>query len=189
MKVSVLTTACLSLLVASATAVPHNRKPEWHKPEVFEFTSTYSFKGTPDKVVNGSGVPTGGLAGSWAYFNFGINTYYNTICYNITLYGFKGDYQSPAITATHIHNNVTGYAGPPRLAFPDPVATGNGDERVSFGCLTGPFKTGVKAASGADQADGFHVRKIEENPKAYYADIHSSLAVPGAMRGQLGWEY
>ena len=32
---------------------------------------------------------------------------------------------------------------------------------------------------------GFKVAQIEDNPSAFMADVHSSLAVPGAVRGQL----
>ena len=57
--------------------------------------------------------------------------------------------------------------------------------RNSIGCLTGPFRTGV-APDGTDTGEGFHVRQIEENPAMFFTDVHSSLAVPGAVRGQLG---
>lgn len=66
---------------------------------------------------------------------------------NITVY-IKGNYSSPAVTATHIHEAVRGRAGPPRIAFPNPVPI-NGEPldqfswRRSVGCLTGPFRTGV----------------------------------------------
>lgn len=70
------------------------------------------------------------------------------------------------------------------LAFPNPSGSDEGP-RKSIGCLTGPFKTGV-IANGNDTGDGFHVRQIEQNPSMFFADVHSSLAVPGAMRGQLG---
>lgn len=69
---------------------------------------------------------------------------------------------SPARTATHMHAAVAGRAGPPRLAFLNPTnATntdaqpGNGnttlseqgtfERRSSYGCLDGPFTTGVLA--------------------------------------------
>lgn len=39
---------------------------------------------------------------------------------------------------------------------------------------------------GADTGDGFHVSQIEENPAMFFSDVHSSEAVPGATRGQLG---
>lgn len=151
---------------------------------VFQFTSTQLVKATPDQVVNGT-TPTGGLAGASGTYNFGLNSQTDTICYNITLYGFRGEYQSPATTATHIHEAARGASGPPRIAFPNPQPlASNKDVRNSVGCLTGPFKTGV-LANGVDTGAGFKVANIEKNPAGFFADVHSSLAVPGAVRGQL----
>jgi hypothetical protein len=56
--------------------------------------------------------------------------------------------------------------------------------RNSAGCLKGPFVTGVMV-DGKDSGEGFHVSMIEANPTAFMADTHSSLALPGAVRGQL----
>lgn len=152
--------------------------------QVFQFSSTQVVKATPDQVVNGT-TPTGGLPGASGTYNFGINSQTDTICYNITLYGFRGEYQSPAATATHIHEAARGASGPPRIAFPNPQpVAGNQDVRNSVGCLTGPFKTGV-LANGVDTGTGFKVASIEKNPAGFFADVHSSLAVPGAVRGQL----
>lgn len=154
------------------------------EPQVFHFSSTQMVKATPDQVVNGT-TPTGGLAGASGTYNFGINSQTDTICYNITLYGFRGEYQSPAATATHIHEAARGASGPPRIAFPNPQPlAGNKDVRNSVGCITGPFKTGVMA-NGKDTGDGFKLASIEKNPAGFFADVHSSLAVPGAVRGQL----
>jgi hypothetical protein len=50
--------------------------------------------------------------------------------------------------------------------------------------LKGPFTTGVMV-DGKDSGEGFHVSMIEANPTAFMADTHSSLALPGAVRGQL----
>lgn len=152
--------------------------------QVFQFSSTQVVKATPDQVVNGT-TPTGGLPGASGTYNFGINSQTDTICYNITLYGFRGDYQSPAATATHIHEAARGASGPPRISFPNPKPlVSNQDVRNSVGCLTGPFKTGL-LANGVDTGDGFKVASIEKNPAGFFADVHSSLAVPGAVRGQL----
>jgi hypothetical protein len=112
-----------------------------------------------------------------------LNSKTNTICYDITLTGFRGNYQSPALTATHIHEAARGASGPPRLAFPNPI--GNEKYANSFGCLSGPFRTGINGTDGADTGAGFQVSRIEANPAAFFADVHSSLAVPGAVRGQL----
>ena len=39
---------------------------------------------------------------------------------------------------------------------------------------------------GVDTGEGFHVKQIEDKPSAFFTDIHSSEAVPGAVRGQMG---
>ncbi|KAH7014708.1 hypothetical protein B0J12DRAFT_714751 [Macrophomina phaseolina] len=137
----------------------------------FTFTSSYKVVATPDQVVNGT-TPTGGLKDAIGYYNFGINSNDNTICYHITLHNFRGEYQSPARTATHIHEAAKGASGP------------RGKKRVSIGCLTGPFTTGI-VQNGKDTGEGFHISQIEKNPAGFFADVHSSLAVPGAVRGQL----
>lgn len=104
---------------------------------VFNFTSTFHITALPSEVVNGTTNPTftGGLPGASGTYDFGINSDLDIICYSIKLVGFRGEYQSPARTATHVHEAAKGRNGPPRLAFPNPV--GNGDVRYSFGCLQG----------------------------------------------------
>ena len=62
---------------------------------------------------------------------------------------------------------------------------GDDKERISVGCLQGPFTTGVLNDAGVDTGAAFHVSQIEENPAGFFADVHSSLAVPGAVRGQI----
>ncbi|EFY91873.1 hypothetical protein MAC_02158 [Metarhizium acridum CQMa 102] len=149
----------------------------------FQFTSTYSVKVDPRAVVDANNNPTGGVAGASGLFQYGINSYENIICYNLTLDGFRGEYQSPALTATHIHEAPVGKPGPPRIAFTNPQGP-EGGRRTSIGCLRGPFLTGVRV-DGKDTGEGFHVEQIERNPSAFFTDVHSSLAVPGAVRGQL----
>lgn len=152
--------------------------------EVFTFTSTHAVSAVPEEVVNGTEA-TGGLSGASGTFHFGINSAANMICYNITLHNFQGDFESPATTATHIHEAARGASGPPRIAFPNPEPV-DGDValRNSAGCLKGPFTTGVMV-DGKDSGEGFHVNMIEASPSAFMADTHSSLALPGAVRGQL----
>lgn len=152
---------------------------------LFQFSSTMLANAVPEQVVDGT-TPTGGLAGASGTFNFGLNAATDTICYNITLNNFQGDFASPATTATHIHEAAAGQSGPPRIAFPNPVAVGDPAAGVmnSVGCMTGPFTTGV-VMEGADTGAGFTVAQIEANPAAFFADTHSSLAMPGAVRGQL----
>ncbi|PSN60237.1 hypothetical protein BS50DRAFT_506702 [Corynespora cassiicola Philippines] len=152
--------------------------------DLFHFTSMHAVHATPEQVVNET-TPTGGLAGASGTFNFGINSAANMICYNITLHNFQGEFDSPADTATHIHEAAVGASGPPRIAFPNPEPLdAAGMVRQSVGCLKGPFTTGV-VMEEKDTGEGFHVSQIEENPAAFMADTHSSLALPGAVRGQL----
>ncbi|KEF51343.1 uncharacterized protein A1O9_12693 [Exophiala aquamarina CBS 119918] len=152
--------------------------------DLFHFTSTHFIHAVPELVVNGT-TPTGGLPGASGLFNFGINSHANMICYNITLHNFKGEFSSPASSATHIHEAASGASGPPRISFPNPKRI-NDDPAVlnSAGCLTGPFVTGL-VMEGKDTGEGFHISQIEQNPSGFFADTHSSLALPGAVRGQI----
>lgn len=113
MKTSVLLTGYISIAAASPLLNINIGK---HRTSggLFHFTSTYSVKVGPRAVVDADNNPTGGLAGASGLFQYGINSYENIICYNLTLNGFRGEYQSPALTATHIHEAPVGKAGPPR---------------------------------------------------------------------------
>ncbi|KAG5930346.1 hypothetical protein E4U42_001861 [Claviceps africana] len=159
-------------------------KPSTNSP--FTFTSTFSVLVEPKAVVDNNNKPTGGLEGASGVFNFGINSLENVICYNLTLNGFRGTFQSPARTATHIHQAAVNKSGPPRIAFPNPEGPEHGP-RTSVGCLRGPFVTGIKASDGSekDTGEGFDVGQIEEDPSQFFTDVHSSLASAGAVRGQL----
>ncbi|TVY76080.1 hypothetical protein LSUE1_G004707 [Lachnellula suecica] len=148
----------------------------------FIFTSTYNVVALGSEVRNGT-TSAPGPKDAVGFFNFGINSVMDTICYNITLLNVAGDYRSPAATATHIHEAARGASGPPRLAFPNPI--GDDTYRVSTGCLTGPFVTGLKGADGRDTGEGFEVKQIEENPKGFFTDSHTVLFSLGVVRGQL----
>jgi hypothetical protein len=68
-----------------------------------------------------------------------------------------------------------------------PKKTGKKDKRISYGCLKGPFTTGIEdEETGVDLGADFHVSQIEEDPAGFFCDVHSSLAMPGAVTGQLG---
>merc|ERR1711933_238189 len=67
-------------------------------------------------------------------------------------------------------------ARPVRLAFPNPVPVGDGKKRISIGCMMGPYETGI-VSNGQDTGAGFTVKQIEDNPSAFFTDVHSSLAV------------
>jgi hypothetical protein len=160
----------------------NDRQPYLFSP--FDFTSTYHVTATPRQVYNTATPPTSapGEPGAIGYYNYGINADLDTICYNITLLGVSGDYKSLANTATHIHEARRGLTGPPRIAFPDPI--GDDNIRVSVGCLTGPFTTGI-IVGGVDTGTGFMVSQIEDNPSGFYTDSHTVNYVPGVVRGQL----
>jgi len=60
--------------------------PEWQNwkkapKSPFHFTSTYLVVATPDQVINSTGTPTLGQAGAIGYFNYGINSDLDVICY------------------------------------------------------------------------------------------------------------
>ncbi|KAI5853027.1 hypothetical protein DFP73DRAFT_470322, partial [Morchella snyderi] len=148
----------------------------------FRFTSTYSVIATSNQVVNATNMAVMGEKNAVGYFNFGINSDENVICYNITLLGVTGEYQSPANTATHIHQAMSGMAGPARIAFPNPI--GNGTRRNSVGCLKGPFSTGI-TVNGSDTGEGFSVGQIEDNPRGFFTDVHTRNFPAGALRAQI----
>jgi len=179
---------CLAATATTAVAQAAYPTPADAKTPT-EFTSTYEITATPEQVVNANNTLTGGLAGAQGLYKFSLNSKTNTICYNITLTGFRGDYSSPASTATHIHEAAIGKSGPPRIALPNPVeAVAGSNIRQSVGCIQGTqdgFVTGLKnATTGQDQGFGFTVKRIEDNPSGFFADVHYSEAVSGAVRGQ-----
>ncbi|KAI9889087.1 MAG: hypothetical protein M1814_005811 [Vezdaea aestivalis] len=174
--------AIVSLLVAasSVAAIPTNKHDDKYlsNGSPFHFAKTFHVTATPDQVINGT-VRTPGQPGAKGIYKFGIAPQSNTICFNITLYGVSGAYQSLAFTSTHIHEGAAGASGPPRIVFPNPV--GDDNFRISLGCVTGPFKTNITAA-GKDTGEGFHVQKIIDNPTNFFADAHTARFVPGVVR-------
>ncbi|KAK4610258.1 hypothetical protein CLAFUW4_13616 [Fulvia fulva] len=157
---------------------------KWDGEKYDQFTSVFKVKATPDQVRNGT-TPTGGQEGACGYYELALNSKKNFICYKIRLSNFgNANYSSPADTATHIHEAARGASGPPRIAFPNPAYEGKSEDRLSIGCLSAPFQTGVNI-SGIDTGFGFHVKQIEANPAGFFADVHTDKAVPGAVRGQL----
>lgn len=153
-------------------------------PEPSSFTSMFTATTTPDNVVNMDGDPAPGPDGATGTWNFMINSDEEIICYDITVSGIEEDYESPADTATHIHEAPAGTSGPPRVVFPDPTDAGDGT-LTSSGCMQGPFTTGIETDDGGDAGDGFSLAEIEADPATYYADVHTADFVPGAVRGQL----
>ncbi|KQR04298.1 hypothetical protein ASF72_03875 [Arthrobacter sp. Leaf141] len=167
-------------LAAVVAAAPASAETTVDRPD--SFTSMYTVQALPENVVGPDGAPAPGQPGAWGTFNFMINSDLDVICYDISLTGVTGPYQSAAKTATHIHQAVQGKNGPPRIAFPNPVGDGNS---TSSGCLKGPFTTGIKADNGADTGEGFTLKQLEANPSGFSADTHTAAFVPGAVRGQL----
>jgi hypothetical protein len=150
-----------------------------------KFTSTYHVVALGKNVVNGTAPnvkSTPGPEDAVGLFDYQINSDEELICWNIVLVNFRGQYKSPAKTATHIHEAVAGANGSPRIAFPNP----EGDDRVrrGSGCMNGPFTTGLMAM-GKDTGAGFSLKQIEANPAGFFTDSHSEFFVPGVVRGQL----
>lgn len=121
-------TIALTTLIASVAAVPTWKGNDWKgkdnkkywkdvKDYPKYFTSTYEVKATPDQVVNANNTFTGGLDGAEGLYRYGINKDCDVICYDIIITGFRGEYQSPARTATHIHEGAVAKNGPPRYVM------------------------------------------------------------------------
>ena len=162
---------------------PGTASAETEVTEPATFTSAFTAMATPEAVVNPDGVATPGEPGASGSFMYRINSDLEVICYDITLSGVTPPFQSPAKTATHVHQAAAGQAGPPRLAFPDPEDDGSG-RLVSSGCLQGPFTTGV-LADGSDTGTGFTLAQIEADPSSFSTDTHTAASPAGAVRGQL----
>lgn len=95
----------------------------------------------PEEVIDGG---TDGASGTAE-----ISLYPDdeTICFSITTDDVAPPYESPANTATHIHEAPEGDDGPPVVVFPDPQPRDPDAEyeRTSAGCLPGvlAFQTGA----------------------------------------------
>lgn len=173
--------AAASLMLAGpAHANTDNTEAEW--PD--EFTSAYTAMAVPEEVIDPDGESSPGEEGATGDFMLWVNSEQDVICYEITLEGVSGDYESPAVTATHLHEADAGEAGPPRIAFDDPEPVGDGP-RTSSGCMEGPFVTGVEDDDGNDEGEGFSVAQIEEDPAAFAADSHTEDYPDGVVRAQL----
>ena len=153
-------------------------------PEPDAFTSEFRVEATPDLVIDNEGNPVPGEEGAWGTFEFRLNSDEDVVCYDIAFEGVTTPYESPARTATHIHQASDGEFGPPRLAFPDPEDDGDGVLRSS-GCMQGPFTTDLEDDDGNDTGEGFTVAQIEDDPESFYADTHTADFPAGAIRGQL----
>jgi hypothetical protein len=163
--------------VVPAAASEHDHDGPTLVEEPASFTSMWSVNAAADQV------PDGGEAGATGRFDLRMDAATDTICFDIVLDGVTPPYDSPANTATHIHEGPAGEAGPPRVVFPDPVMNGDGT-LTSSGCVAAPFMTGVGPDTGGDHGDGFTVAELEADPTAYYVDTHTTEFTAGAVRGQ-----
>lgn len=164
-------------------ALPAFAAAETEVAEPATFTSAFTVHADPDMIINADGDPVPGADGGSGEFHYRINSDEEIICYDLTTRGVEPPYESPAKTATHIHEAVAGSAGPPRLAFPNPE--GDGDVRNSSGCLQGPFTTGILDDNDVDTGEGFSLAQIEANPSGFFGDTHTAEFAAGAVRGQL----
>lgn len=164
------------------SAAPAQANTEVDRPDAF--TSAFSVMAVPGEVIDSDGEVSPGEEGATGDFMFWINSETEVICYEITLNGVTGEYDSPAVTATHIHEAGAGESGPPRIAFADPQPVGDGP-RYSEGCIQGPFTTGVEDDDGVDRGEGFTLAQIEADPAAFTADTHTEELTAGTVRGQL----
>lgn len=136
------------------------------------FTSQFSVAADPGSVPAGDDGQRG-QTGASGTFDVRLNSDLEIVCFDATLRGVEPPFQSPAATATHIHQGLPGQVGPPVVLLPNPQATGDGALRSS-GCLLRPF---VDAA--------FSLAQIEANPSGFYVDNHTQLRPAGSVRGQL----
>jgi hypothetical protein len=166
MLVAVPTAALLvgGVAAAQSTGTPVDRPSS--------FTSTFTVQADPNQVPEQDGER--GTPGASGTFDLQLNSRDEIICFDITLRGVNPPFDSPAPTATHIHQGPAGEAGPPVVLFPNPEMDSNGDLR-SQGCLERPFVE-----------DTFSLAQIEANPTAFYVDTHTEESMRGAVRGQLG---
>lgn len=83
----VATVAALAALSSIAAAAPSPSRGDWNdwkdnKAFPFKFTSTYEIVATPDQVVNSTqNIPTPGEPGAIGYYNYGIQSELDLICY------------------------------------------------------------------------------------------------------------
>lgn len=192
MQLSTLFVVALALVAEAYAGSAHKSIPQGRPvKEPSYFTSAFSTRAINTTIINSAGASVPGQPGAFGHFAFRINSDKNVICWDIRTVGVTGEYQSPAFTATHIHQADAGASGPPRIAFPNPQYVRNDvngvEIRESKGCYSGPFRTNVTTASGLDSGtqSGFTLQQIEQNPAGFFADTHTKDFSAGAIRGQL----
>ena len=83
MKSFALTTAVVAALSSVAASTPlasRSKWADWKDDSPFHFTSTYKVVAVPEEVINGTSV-TPGEPGAIGYYNYGINSDLDVICY------------------------------------------------------------------------------------------------------------
>ncbi|MCC5949893.1 MAG: CHRD domain-containing protein [Nitriliruptoraceae bacterium] len=169
----------LSAVPAAADTHDHGHDGPMLVDEPASFTSMWSIPADADQVPGDGGEP-----GATGRFDLRMDAATDTICFDLELRGVTPPYESPAETATHIHQGPTGEAGPPRVVFPDPEMHDDGT-LTSTGCVAAPFVTGLSPdGSDTDHGADFTVAALEADPTAFYVDTHTSEYPDGAIRGQ-----
>ncbi|MGH8934491.1 MAG: CHRD domain-containing protein [Egibacteraceae bacterium] len=168
-------TATLPLVLLAASAGAQTTGTMVEEPA--SFTSNFSVRATADEVPEGEDGRRG-EPGATGTFGLRLASEQEIICYDITLRGVTPPFESPAPTATHIHDGDPGVVGPPVVLFPNPEMSSDGALQTS-GCLQEPFTSDASA-------QGFSLANIEASPTGFYVDNHTAQFVPGAVRGQLG---
>merc|ERR1712217_130916 len=113
LKMKVSQVAAVLAVTASASAAPwKDGKKSWgghwkggwkngHEEKCmdgpFEFTSTYSVVATPDQVVNSDNEFTGGLEGTKGFYEYGINSKEDYICWTTRRAFFTDVHSSLAV--------------------------------------------------------------------------------------------
>lgn len=110
-------------------------------------------------------------------FDIDLYTGDEVVCYDISVTGVSGDWESPAPTANHIHAGNVGLVGPAIVAFPNPEM-GSGGDFTTSGCLE-------DALINSDDSGVTSLSAINDNPAGYYVDIHTSEFPRGDVRGNL----
>lgn len=108
-------------------------------------TTEFTVQGDPEQVPDEEG---GGNPEASATFDLVLDPDDEVICFDICARGVTPPYESPANTATHIHEGNPGEVGPPVVVFPDPQPRNPefDGSRTSSGCLPAElaFQTGVE---------------------------------------------
>lgn len=165
-----LTLASVPLMMGIATAATaQSTGTEVARPA--SFTSAFRVDANATQVPADDQGNRGNTAATGVW-DLQINADQEIICFDITVDGINPPYESPAMTATHIHQGAPGEVGGAKVLFPNPEMTSNGTY-VAEGCLLEPFN---------DPA--FSFATLEAGPIGFYVDTHTSAFPRGDVRGQ-----